>query len=99
MALCQTKILENGGKLFAGDSPSVPIFDHVAHLTIGPDSQIGRKSLNLHDLAGRHYLISMISFSLTAERSSIFFVSLCVSFSSSSRDRFLSSSLIFFSFS
>ena len=45
------------------------------------------------------YFTSRISFSFTAQRSSIFLVSECVSFSSSSRVRFCSSWLIFFSFS
>ena len=45
------------------------------------------------------YFSSIISFSLVAESSSIFFVSLCVSLSSSSMARFFSSSLAFFSFS
>ena len=45
------------------------------------------------------YLISSTSFSFVADKSSTFFVSACVSFSSSSSARFLSSSLIFFSFS
>jgi hypothetical protein len=45
------------------------------------------------------YLISITSFSLWAERSSIFLVSAWESFSSSSRARFCSSWLIFLSFS
>ncbi len=45
------------------------------------------------------YLTSRSSFSLSAQRSSIFLVSECVTFSSSSTDRLRSSSLIFFSFS
>jgi hypothetical protein len=48
---------------------------------------------------GSCYLTSRISFSFMAQRSSIFLVSECVSFSSSSTDRLRSSSLIFFSFS
>jgi hypothetical protein len=49
--------------------------------------------------AENSYFTSRSSFSLPALRSSIFFVSECVSFSSSSRVRFCSSWLIFFSFS
>ncbi len=45
------------------------------------------------------YLISITSFSFAADKSSIFFVSECVNFSSSSSERLRSSSLIFFSFS
>ncbi len=45
------------------------------------------------------YLNSRTSFSLAAHRSSIFFVSLCVTLSNSSTARLRSSSLIFFSFS
>ncbi len=45
------------------------------------------------------YLSSRISFSLAVERSSIFFVSLWVTFPNSSRARLHSSSLIVFSFS
>lgn len=45
------------------------------------------------------YFSSRTSFSFAAERSSIFLVSEWVSFSSSSSERFFSSSLIFFSFS
>jgi len=45
------------------------------------------------------YLISITSFSFAADKSSIFFVSECVTFSSSSSDLLRSSSLIFFSFS
>src|SRR5205814_10600583 len=50
-------------------------------------------------LARRRYLISRISFSFTADRSSIFLVSACAIFSSSSSARFCSSWLIFLSFS
>ena len=45
------------------------------------------------------YFSSSTSFSLAAQRSSIFFVSACVTLSSSSIPRLRSSSLIFFSFS
>src|SRR5713226_1120047 len=50
-------------------------------------------------LRTNNYLIDMTSFSFDALRSSIFLVSACDTFSSSSSARFFSSSLIFFSFS
>src|SRR5690348_11641978 len=67
-------------------------FAHKKGVPISRDASDGKHGK-------RGYLISITSFSLAAERSSIFFVSEWVSFSSSSSERFLSSSLIFLSFS
>jgi hypothetical protein len=79
-------------------------------IQLSPDQNLSR---TLHDCAqsvvgAQHaaplqpqvlYLICITSRSFVSDKSSIFLVSACVTFSSSSSPRFFSSSLIFFSFS